>query len=43
MALVYGYLLWAMTQPVEKPVIGEFVTRLDKAVEGHGSFELLGV
>jgi aminoglycoside phosphotransferase (APT) family kinase protein len=42
-ALVYGYLLWAMTQRVEEPITREFVTRLGKAVEAHGSFELLGV
>jgi hypothetical protein len=42
-AMVYGYLLWAITRKVDPPIINEFVRRLGIAVDDLQSFELLGV
>ena len=42
-AVVWGYFLWAITRRVDPAIINVFVDRMGKAVERHGSFELLNV
>lgn len=42
-AVIYGYYLWGITRRVDPPIIVQFVQRLGRAVERHGSHALLGI